>query len=97
MYKEKLHKIVDALPEQQVESALVMLEGLLRNKKVVSNTPAEGTEKNLDDFLSVLVSGISNVLYDLAKEAERRNETIVANRHNFSMKKIKEAWEDYKS
>ena len=47
--------------------------------------------------MTVLVSGISNVLYDLSKEAERRNETITANRHNFSMKKIKEAWEEYKS
>ncbi len=96
MSREKLYQLIEQLPEGQVGAAIAYLEGLSGGAGT-SRPENAGSDKRLDEFLTVLVSGISNVLYDLSKEAERRNETITANRHNFSMKKIKEAWEEYKS
>jgi hypothetical protein len=91
MSKEVLQNMMNQLTDEQIEEAIGLLQPLLRRETALVDKTGK-----LDNFLGVMVSAFSNVLYDLAKEAERSNEPITANRHNFSRKKINDAWEEYK-
>jgi hypothetical protein len=97
MTKEELHQIIDRLPEGKLETAQSLLHSLTENG-TVPQSAIHGEEANeyLNRFLADLLGSMTSVIYDLSKEAEKRNDQILANRYNFSMKKAIESWEAYK-
>lgn len=98
MSKSELLQWIENMTEEQATDLLCKLQTKEYTNGLEDETQIrEETIRNLNRFLADLSGSLSAVLFDLSKEAEKKNDLIMANRLNFAMKKIKESWEEYKS
>lgn len=98
MSKAELLQLIENMNDEEATSLLCKLrsqEYILQLEKEVEQR--EEVIKSLNRFLADLSGSLSAVLFDLSKDAEKRSDPIMANRLIFSMKKIKESWEEYKT
>lgn len=55
------------------------------------------SQQYLHGFLGYFVSITANLLYDLAYEAEKKQDPILSKHHEFTRKKLQAAWQKYLS
>jgi hypothetical protein len=93
--KDTLRAVIDQLPDNKLELAFFLLKSLTEEDR--PREPVPNNQELLNCFLADLLSSLSSITYDLSKEAEKNNDKILANRYAFSMKKVVESWENYRT
>jgi len=90
--KEKLMELIEQLPEDKFPEAIALLANLIKKQNAVEEIPDP-----LTTFMGVVVSSLTNTIYDLSVDAKRKEEKVMANRLEAYRKKISEGWEVYRN
>lgn len=91
--KNELMTVIGQLPEEKIPEAILLLKSLL--EKTDTATPVPNKLDSLDEFMSVMVSSMSNTMYDLSSDCRRKEEKVMANRLETYRKKLSDGWKNY--
>ncbi|MEG6584118.1 hypothetical protein [Dendrosporobacter sp. 1207_IL3150] len=94
--KAELLELLKNLPEDKVPAAIESIKSLLTPAPQEPQPVKTVTEQALQELLTVVIASLTNSLYDLSVENDKAGAKIIANRLDFSRKKILEAWDVYK-
>ena len=94
--KEELIKFIEEMPEEQIKQISTLL------KKVAKHAPEKESKivaealDPLDAFMATIVHSLTNTMYDLSIDANRKEEKVMAKRLEVYRKKVSDGWEKYK-
>jgi hypothetical protein len=88
--KTELATLLEQLPEDHIPKVVEFIHSLAKDQPD-HEIPAD----NLQQLLKIFTTSLTNSLYDLSIDMDRKGEKVLANRLDFSRKKITEAWNTY--
>ncbi len=93
--RKKLIQLIEGLPEEKVTLAMQAIRKVVGGvKSVAEEKPKEGLP--LQELLTGIVYSLSNSLYDLSADAEKKGDKVLAKRLDIYRKKVTETWDGYK-
>ncbi len=94
--KQKLIQLIEGLPEAKLAGALRAIRKIAGEQQSCAETETENSPP-LQELLTGMVYSLSNTLYDLSIDAERKGEKVMAKRLEAYRKKVAETWDRYKA
>lgn len=93
--RKKLIQLIEGLPEEKVTLAMQAIRKVVGSgKSAVNEKPKDALP--LQELLTGMVYGLSNSLYDLSADAEKKGDKVLAKRLDVYRKKVAETWDSYK-
>jgi len=101
--KKELLELIENLPEEKLPEAMMLLKSLFEQqsqqleKQQVDEQGLQGQDISdpLDDFMTIVVNSLTNMMYDLSVDAQRKEEKILAKRLETYRKKMSDGWNVY--
>lgn len=94
--RQELMQLVENMEQEKLATALRVMKQLAGDDAVAGKEKGAEVEA-LQELLTSMVYSLSNTLYDLSIDADRKGEKVMAKRLEAYRKKVAENWDRYKS
>ena len=94
--RKKLIQLIEGLPDEKVTLAMQAIRQVVGSGKTAAREKGKDADP-LQELLTGMVYGLSNSLYDLSADAEKKGDKVLAKRLSAYRKKVAETWDGYKT